>query len=148
MLAALWFLLCLCFLQSLGVVSVVLWFSLGHAVSHLGTAPTAWHSLQCELWITCSLSAAVVSLVWMAMPILFFHITSCAGSMSSLQQSLDGLLQAGLSVFHVLHLQAHLWSPLAIKTAMHEAAGSLTAPIPYHIYHQQKGLKPLSCIPA
>lgn len=93
---------------------------------------------QHELWITCSLSCAVVSLLWMAMTLLFFHVTSCSGSMSSLQRSWDTLLQVGPSVFCVPHLQTHLEPPLAIKAAMHEAADSPTAPIPYQIYPKKR----------
>jgi len=32
--------------------------------------------------------------------------------------------------------------------AMHKAAGSLAAAMQHHIYHEQKGLEPLSRIPA
>lgn len=51
---------------------------------------------------------------------LFFHVTSCSGSMSFLQQSWDAILQAGLSVCCMPHLQAHLYPPLVVEAAMHE----------------------------
>lgn len=72
------------------------------------------HFKPCLYCSYCLLTSAVASSFWMAMTLPFFNVRSRSSSISSLQQGLDVLLQAGLSALHLPRLQTCLWPPLAV----------------------------------
>lgn len=99
---------------------------------------------QCEWCIICSLTSAVISLVWMTVSLPFFKVRSSSWALCS---KIELLFYKQVSQCFVCHV-CKLTSDHHFAINQQCTKQQVTAAMQYHIYHKQKGLEPFSWIPA